>query len=213
MNMPKGPLTNILVGINVLIFLVVWLGGFQQQAVVEGALIPARLTGALGSAGAYDFWWPAWVTLLTHAFLHIDFSHLLFNMLILFFCGRFVELALGWKLMGLVYLTGAIAGGLAETAWSPGSLNPVLGASGAIAAIIAGYMVLFARNRPKPVGPLPAEIARGAQLLLLWIGLNLMVAFAFGGDGIQIAIAAHIAGFIVGLVLSRPLLILRYRKA
>ena len=38
MNMPKGPLTNILVGINVLIFLVVWLGGFQQQAVVEGAL-------------------------------------------------------------------------------------------------------------------------------------------------------------------------------
>ena len=92
-------------------------------------------------------------------------SHLLFNMLILFFCGRFVELALGWKLMGVVYLTGAIAGGLAEVAWSPGSLDPVLGASGAIAAIIAGYMVLFARNRPKPVGPLPAEIARGAQLL------------------------------------------------
>jgi len=213
MNMPKGPLTNILVGINVLIFLALWLGGWQQQGVIEAALIPARLSGALADADAYGFRLPAAATLITHAFLHVGFTHLLFNMLILFFCGRFVELALGWKLMGLVYLLGALAGGLAEILWSPNSINPVLGASGAIAAIIAGYMVLFARNRPKPVGPLPAELARGLQLLLLWIGLNLMMAFAFGTDGMQIAIAAHIGGFIVGLLLARPLLIWRYRAA
>ena len=213
MNMPKGPLTNILVGINVAVFLLLWLGGWQQIGIVQGALIPARFDGALVGAEAYGFWLPPAATLITHAFLHVEFTHLLFNVLILFFCGRFVELALGWKLMGLVYLLGAIAGGLAEILWSPSSMNPVLGASGAIAAIIAGYMVLFAQNRPKPVGPLPAELARGLQLLLLWIGLNLMMAFAFGGGGMQIAVAAHIGGFLIGLILSRPLLIWRYRGA
>ena len=213
MNVPKGPLTNILVGINVLVFLALWLGGWQQQGVIEMALIPARFTGRMGDTVAYDFSLPPAATLLTHAFVHVEFMHLLFNMLILFFCGRFVELALGWRLMGLVYLLGALAGGFAEILWSPHSINPVLGASGAIAAIIAGYMILFARNRPKPVGPLPAELARGLQLMLLWIGLNLMMAFAFGADGMRIAIAAHIGGFLVGLLLARPLLILRYRKA
>ena len=52
MNMPKGPLTNILVGINVAVFLLLWLGGWQQIGIVQGALIPARFDGALVGAAA-----------------------------------------------------------------------------------------------------------------------------------------------------------------
>lgn len=213
MNMPKGPLTNLITALNVLIFLLLWFAGWQQEGVVQGALIPARFSGALGDTAGYGFWFPPAATLLTHAFLHIEFTHLLFNMLILFFCGRFVELALGWKLMGTLYILGAVAGGAAEILWSPGSPNPVLGASGAIAAIIAGYMLLFARTRPKPVGPIPGEVARALQLLLLWLALNLMMGFAFATEGTGIAVAAHIGGFLVGLILARPMLIWRYRQA
>ncbi len=213
MNMPKGPLTNILTALNIAVYLILWLLNLQQQGVVQFALIPARFTGAVIDPAAYGFWLPAAATLLTHAFLHVEFTHLLFNVLILFFCGRFVELALGWKLMGLLYVLGALAGGFAEILWSPSSMNPVLGASGAISAMIAGYMLLFARNRPKPVGPIPGEIVRMVQLMGLWLVLNVMMSFTFGTDQTGIAVAAHIGGFLVGLLLARPLLIWRYRGA
>ena len=90
---------------------------------------------------------------------------------------------------------------------------PVIGASGAMSAIIGAYVVLFPNKQPKNWGPIPASIARPLHLLAAWVALNLALGFVAPGLGMGIAIWSHIGGFVAGLLLARPLLLWRYRKA
>jgi membrane associated rhomboid family serine protease len=92
-------------------------------------------------------------------------------------------------------------------------MAPAVGASGAIAAIIGAYVLLFPNQQPKPWGRIPANIARPLHLTIAWIALNLAIGFVGPGLGIGIAIWSHIGGFVAGLLLARPLLLWRYRKA
>ena len=102
MNMPAGKLTNGLIIANVVIFLLVWLFGWEQDAILRGGMFPIRLSGEFIDTSVYGWLVPAWLTPLSSAFLHSGLLHISFNMLMLLFCGRFVEQALGSQLMAVL---------------------------------------------------------------------------------------------------------------
>lgn len=211
--MPAGKLTNGLIIANVVIFLIILVFGWEQEAVLRGGMFPIRLSGESLDLAAYGWMVPAWLTPLSSAFLHSGLLHLGFNMLMLLFCGRFVEQAMGAQLMAILYVVGAYAGALAQYAVESDSMIPMIGASGAISALLGSYALLFARDKVDPVGPIPGHIVRIAWLALAWVGIQLMIGVATSGNLQGIAIFAHIGGFVAGLVLTRPLLGWRFRSA
>lgn len=220
MRFPRGPVTNALVAINVLIAAVLLVPDWWQYAVVSGGLFPVRLSGDSSAFADVGVLVPAFLTPFTAAFLHGGIAHVLMNMLMLLLIGKMVERVLGGCLYLGLYLVGAYAA--AGTEWLaavmrwPMSLDimaPAIGASGAISTIIGAYVLLFPNQQPKPWGPVPANIARPLHLTIAWIGLNLAIGFVGPGLGIGIAIWSHIGGFVAGLLLARPLLLWRYRKA
>jgi len=213
MNLPDGKLTNGLVIANAVIFLLLWISGLEQDAILRGGFFPIRLGEGIPEFETISGMVPAWLTPMTSAFLHGGLMHIGFNMLMLIFCGRFVEQALGAQLMAVLYVVGAYAASLAEFAFNSQSVIPVVGASGAISAILGAYALLFARNDVKPVGPFPGYVVRIAWLTLAWIGIQLMIGIATRGSLNGIAIFAHIGGFLAGLLLTRPLLQLRFKNA
>lgn len=213
MNMPAGKLTNGLIIANVVLFLLVWVFGWDQEALLRGGMFPVRLSGEPLDLAEYGWMVPAWLTPLSSAFLHSGILHISFNMFMLLFCGRYVEQALGPQLMAILYVVGAYAAALAETAVDSSSMVPVIGASGAISAILGAYALLFARNKIDPIGPIPGYVIRIVWLTLAWIGIQLLVGFATSGNLQGIATYAHIGGFVAGLILTRPLLGWRFRSA
>lgn len=213
MNMPAGKLTNGLIIANVVIYLLIWIFGWQQEALLRGGMFPIRLSGEALDLAAYGWLVPAWLTPLSSAFLHSGLLHLSFNMLMLLFCGRFVEQAMGPQLMAILYVVGAYAAAFAQYAVDSGSMIPMVGASGAISALLGAYALLFARNRVDAVGPIPGHVVRIIWLTLAWVGIQLMIGVATSGGLQGIAIFAHIGGFVAGLLLTRPLLGWRFRSA
>jgi membrane associated rhomboid family serine protease len=127
--------------------------------------------------------------------------------------GPNIERILGTAGTITLYGAGMIFAAAAEVAAQPHSMMPVVGASGAISAIIAAHALLFPRERPKPVGPIPGGWAHAIKLMIGWVILNLMLGFVGPGIGVQIAIWSHIGGFAAGLALTWPLLRWKYRKA
>lgn len=213
MNLPNGKLTNGLIIANVVVFLLLWISGLEKDAILRGGFFPIRLGDGLPEFDGISGMVPAWLTPMSSSFLHGGLMHIAFNMLMLLFCGRFVEQALGPQLMALLYVVGAYAAALAEFAVNGDSVIPVVGASGAISAVIGAYALLFARNDVKPVGPFPGHVVRIAWLTLAWIGIQLMIGVATRGNLNGIAIFAHIGGFVAGLMLTRPLLQWRFKNA
>jgi membrane associated rhomboid family serine protease len=206
----SGPLTNILLAANIAVSLVMLWPGLSGWANIACGFIPARFTlGDGGMAGLL----PVWLTPISSAFLHDGFMHLFLNMLMLAFVGKMMERVLGWKGLAALYGAGIIASSAAEFIAAPYSGIPVIGASGAISALLGAYVILFPNAPPKPWGPIPANIARPLQLLLLWSVINLAIGFVSPGMGYSIAIFAHIGGFAAGLALAHPLLKWRYRNA
>ncbi len=206
-----GPATKVLLALNVLLGLLFLSGDIWRQAVFAGGLIPIRFT--MPDVETTGFLLPVLVTPFTAAFLHGGIGHLLLNMLMLTLMGGMVERVYGWKIFLLLYVCGIVAAASAEIMADPGSTTPAIGASGAISAIIAAYVMLFPAKEPQPVGPIPAKIARPATLFIGWCLLNLMIGFLAPDFGINIAVWSHIGGFAAGLLLAFPLLQLKYRNA
>jgi membrane associated rhomboid family serine protease len=155
------------------------------------------------------------VTPLTATLLHADLFHLLFNLLIFLFCGRSVEGAIGPVSLVILYVVGAYAAAAAQFALGPMSPYPMIGASGAISAVIGAYAMLFGRNRVRVADPRSALWLNILWLLAAWVVLQVAIAIVLsaGTDGILLAVGAHVGGFVVGVLLARPLLLWRYRKA
>jgi membrane associated rhomboid family serine protease len=150
---------------------------------------------------------PVWATVFTSMFMHGGWLHLLGNMLFLWVFGNNVEDRLGRVRFLIFYLlSGVIAAGL-QLLSDPSSAVPTIGASGAIAGVLGGYLRLFPRAMVMtligwfPV-PLPAII-----VLIGWFLLQLAsVAAGFGTVGNEsggVAYFAHIGGFAFGLLTIR----------
>lgn len=151
---------------------------------------------------------PIWITLLTSLFLHGGILHVLGNMLYLWIFGDNVEDAMGSaRFLGFYILCGTAAA-WAQIAIDPGSSIPMLGASGAIAGVLAAYFMLFPKSRILTLIPLffflrlvsvPAVFLLGFWFLLQVIS----GAQSFGNSG-GVAVFAHIGGFLAGLFLVFP---------
>lgn len=156
---------------------------------------------------------PFWLTPLTATLVHAGPVHLAFNMVMLIFCGIKTEQALGSRAFVLLYVIGAYTAALGQWAVEPSSAVPMIGASGAISAIIGAYALLFGRNRTRPIGPISSQGVQMIWLAASWTALQLMIGLAGYNAVGRIAFAAHIGGFLAGLLLARPLLLWRYRGA
>ena len=92
-------------------------------------------------------------------------------------------------------------------------MTPVIGASGAVSAIIGAFSLSFGQQKRLVRSPTLNRWLNALWLLAAWVVLQLLLGWAAGTEGVLIAVPAHIGGFIVGLALQRPLLLWRYRRA
>jgi membrane associated rhomboid family serine protease len=186
-----------------------------------GGFIPARFTApgfseqlhALVAGQALPFLVPAWLTPLSACLLHAGIFHLLFNLVMLGYCGKAVERVLGAGGIVWLYGAGAYAAALAQFLAGPDSVVPMVGASGAISAVVGAYSLLYGRQQPNTTHPRLGRFLHIIWLAIGWIAIQLLVGFASAQQGMAIAVAAHIGGFLLGLALAVPLLRWRYRKA
>ena len=220
MQFPRGPVTNVLVIINLLIAVILLVPSWWQYAVISGGLFPIRLSSGSAAFSDIGFLVPAFLTPVSAAFLHGGVAHVVMNMLMLLLIGKMVERVLGGVLYLALYIGSAYAAAAMEwlaafMAWpmSVDMMAPAIGARGAISGIIGAYALLFPNKKLEAWGPIPAEYARPLHLTISWVGLNLALGFVGPGLGITIAIWSHIGGFIAGLLMARPLLLWRYRHA
>ena len=227
--------TVVLIVLNVLMFFgfqgARWDGGgfaVDEQNVVEYAEIPYEITnpgkhcelvgegesgqvlceGAEGVRGEAEEQAPTWLTLLTSMFMHGGFLHIAGNMLFLWIFGNNVEDSMGRAKFVGFYLLGGLAATAAQVAFEPESTVPTLGASGAVAAVLGGYALLYPRARVVTlvfivifitVIELPAWL-----VLFGWALLQVFSASSQAGlEGGGVAYWAHIGGFVFGLALIK----------
>lgn len=189
--------------------------GLSLTALIGGA-IPWEIV-TLRDIGPLDLVPPPF-TILTSMFLHGGVFHLLGNLLFLWVFGPNVEDVLGrLRFLGF-YVASGIAAAVSQVLLSLAQgdpLLPMVGASGAIAGVMAAYMVFFPRARVMTAIPivfivrivhLPASFFIG-----LWFVLQLLYAL-LGGFGSGVAFFAHVGGFVFGWVVTKALVIAQFRR-
>ncbi len=204
-----GRLTRWIVIVTVIAWAIPAVFGWAQDAALIGGFIPARMNVGFPAVLAV----PAFLTPLSATLVHGGFLHLLSNMLMLIVCGREVERVLGARVMAALYYFTAYAAAIGHYFTDMTSIQPMVGASGAISGVVGCYAMLFSRQRAKRIGPIPAHYVHALWLAAAWVGIQWLTGVAAASEGYNIAIAAHIFGFFAGLVLARLLLAWRYRGA
>jgi len=191
--------TLTLVALNLAVFVLeVSLGGEVDAFVRRWGLVPNDLRGSEGQG--------ALVTLLTSTFLHAGWLHLLSNLLYLTVFGLPVEHRVGSARFSLLYLVSAVVGSLSYLVAQPTSQTPAVGASGAIAGVIAAHLVLYPGATLGSVAPVlflsVVESTPTLLLLLLWLATQVFSSVASLTTSTGIAWWAHVGGFVAGLVLA-----------
>ena len=150
-----------------------------------------------------------WTGYFTSQFLHGGLMHLAGNMLFLWVFGDNMEDEMGHLPFLGFYLASGFAAGLAQVMANPASTMPMVGASGAIAGVMGGYLLLFPKARVDVlivifffirILPIPAWVVLG-----FWFALQLWSGAAMPTDGGGVAYWAHAGGFVAGLLLTLPL--------
>jgi membrane associated rhomboid family serine protease len=201
--------TVAITALTALAWLIAALLNASDQAALSLGFIPARLSGVPVSFPAA----PAILTPLTCTLVHSGLIHLGFNLLVFVWCGTAVERVLGKAGLIVLYLVGAYAAAAAQWLPDPTSMVPMVGASGAISAVIGAFALSFGRARQITASPALNRWLNALWLMVAWIVLQLMMGWLGNAEGFLLAIPAHVGGFAIGLVLQRPLLLWRYRKA
>jgi membrane associated rhomboid family serine protease len=164
--------------------------------------------GQAGVTGAAPDQPPTFVTAFTAMFMHGGLLHLGGNMLFLWIFGNNVEDAMGPVKFVVFYVLGGIAALLLQIVFDPSSDIPTLGASGAIAGVLGGYLLLFPKARVVTVIfivffftilELPALLVLG----LWFLQQAVFAAMDIGGSGGGVAYFAHVGGFVFGLAAIR----------
>ena len=176
--------------------------------VTEWGIVPAELVAALRSGAVASL---ETATLVTSQFLHGSLLHIGGNMLYLWIFGNNIEDRFGRLRFLAFYLIGGIVAGLAQVAIDPDSTIPTIGASGAIAATLGAYLVLFPRARVTTaiflvfffqLIDVPAVFVLAIWFILQLLdgigSLGVTAATSAGG----VAFFAHIGGFVFGAVVG-----------
>lgn len=200
----RTPVVNyLLIAVNIIVFVLMWLAGSNQESLFyQFALIPESVTTGLDAGDIAD--------VFTSMFMHGGWGHLIGNMLYLWIFGDNVEDSMGSLKYLLFYLIGGIVASAAHILTNPGSEIPTVGASGAIAAVLGAYLILYPQSRVMTFIPLgyymrltsvPAIIVLG-----LWFILQIfsgVMSLGGPGDVGGVAFWAHVGGFVAGLVLAK----------
>ena len=145
----------------------------------------------------------SWLTLATSMFLHGGWLHFLGNMLYLWIFGNNIEDAMGHAKFVAFYLLSGILAALSHAVTDPSSQIPMVGASGAISAVLGAYLLLFPRAHVLVL--LPAigmtRVAAGIVLGMWFITQLISGGMSVGATGGGVAFFAHIGGFIAGMAL------------
>ncbi len=207
----RFPLVTVLLLVaNIIVFgwqmMVLGTGGENalQQAVFYFGVVPARVAEAPLAP-------LTWLTFVTSMFMHGGFMHILGNMLYLWIFGNNVEDVMGRFWFTVFYFLAGFAASAAQVIASWGSSVPGIGASGAIAGVLAAYLLFFPAARVDTliflgyfgrIASLPAVLVLG-----LWFVLQLFNGVLSVGAGAAtggVAWFAHIGGFVAGLILCLP---------
>jgi membrane associated rhomboid family serine protease len=183
--------------------------------VTRWGVVPAELVAAWSAGDVASI---ETATLVTSQFLHGGWFHLLGNMLFLWIFGNNVEDRFGRAGFLAFYLTGGVIAGLSQVAIDPTSTVPTIGASGAIAATLGAYFVMFPRARVTSLVFLgffyqlidvPAIIVLGFWFVLQLIDAVTSLGVVQGEGGI--AFFAHVGGFVAGALLARAIMVVSPR--
>ena len=187
--------TAFIIVVNVLVFLLELMRG--DAFVMQWSAIPAQI-----ASGHH------WITILTAMFMHGSWSHIIGNMIFLWAFGPEIEDAMGRGRYLLFYLAGGLLAMLAQILANPHSTVPNLGASGAIAAVMGGFIVTYPRDRIKAVlfifvfvriTLIPAALLIGFWFLTQLVHAGAVAQVQTGG----VAYLAHVGGFVFGAVTAR----------
>ncbi len=186
----KPLVTYGLIAVNVLLFLMGYWFNFDNLVFSKTAFLDLE-------PGAF-------LSLITHQFLHGGWGHLVFNLLFLYIFGDNLEGSLGPVFFLLFYLSCGVGGALFEVYLDPnfGLEGPglLMGASGSISGVLAGYFLRYPRAQILTWVIFIIFIKiRAVWFIGIWIALQFLFEFMSPGDGT--AYIAHIGGFITGLVL------------
>ena len=164
----------------------------------DWAILPARVAQGAG-----------FETLVTSMFLHAGFMHLAGNMLFLWIFGDNLEDEMGHGWFFTFYMVGGIGAGLVHVLSAPYSTVPTVGASGAIAAVMGGYLLLFPKAKVDillilivffKIFPIPAWI-----MLAIWFAMQFFGGLGADPDTGGVAYWAHAGGFVIGFILTIPI--------
>jgi len=199
------PVINyLLIVANIVVFIFQWLAGPYEEALVyKFALIPASIVSNLSIGNITD--------IFTSMFMHAGLAHIGGNMLYLWIFGDNVEDSMGSGRYFLFYLVGGLVASVTHIITNPGSQIPTVGASGAIAAVLGAYLVLYPQSKVLTIIPLgffirmtmmPASIVLGLWFILQFFSGVLSLG---GPDVGGVAFWAHIGGFVAGVVMAKLL--------
>jgi membrane associated rhomboid family serine protease len=224
--------TVLFIAINVIVYLFVQRksgidfggGSLNQSSLTHYAAIPYELThpgkecdysqgqvvcqGMAGAVGSPASQLPTWVTPFTAMFTHAGLLHLGGNMLFLWIFGNNVEDAMGKVRFVAFYVLGGLAALALQVAMGPNEAVPTLGASGAIAAVLGGYILLYPRARVLTVVFIILFFTIIELPAILFLGIWFAQQAIFGaldltdptGHGGGVAYFAHVGGFAFGLL-------------
>ncbi|CAN5488857.1 rhomboid family intramembrane serine protease [soil metagenome] len=210
------PIVNYsIIGTNILVFLLLQQFGNNEAFTNAFALVPKEITTGVDISGVqvlgsgagqtvklmlYASPLPVYFNFFSSMFMHGDIMHIFGNMLFLWIFGDNLENAAGHIRYGIFYLLCGVAAAVGQIVIGPDSVIPMLGASGAISGVLGGYVLLFP-NRPVRaiifnfVTTVPAFVAIG-----IWIVYQIVLGYLTPSGGGGVAYAAHIGGFVAGLV-------------
>lgn len=210
----RTPIINyLLIAVNILVFIFAQGMGSNQAFLMSFSTVPQEIlsgtditTNGLGVTPI-----PVYGTLLTSMFMHGSIAHIAGNMLYLWIFGDNLENVMGHFKYLLFYIICGIIASLSHVYVSSllhsGLLVPSLGASGAISGVLGGYLILFPKNQVRVLAlrsiiTVPAIVSLG-----IWIILQIVSQLsALGGQGQEsggVAYAAHIGGFLAGMILVK----------
>lgn len=209
---PKPPVATILIVVTCALVFLFQLGLEPEDLdafVMSFGLVPARMWSTLATTpGAFDAWL---VPIFSSMFLHGGWGHLLGNMLFLFVFGRSLESNLGALRFAGLYFGGGFAAAFLQALVAPSATVPMIGASGAIAAVLGAYFVLFPTSWVTVVIPIfvfPFFFQLPSLLFLgVWFFQQLFSGAAWALSPLAakaggVAWWAHVGGFVAGAALG-----------
>lgn len=207
-----------IIGINILVFLLLQQLGSNEAFTNAFALVPKEITTGVDISGVqvirnsvgqtaeimhYSSPLPIYFNFLSSMFMHGGIMHIFGNMLFLWIFGDNLENLVGHIRYAIFYLLCGFAAAVAQILTGPDSIIPMLGASGAIAGVLGGYVLLFPKRPVRAIvfnfmTTVPAFVAIG-----IWIVYQIVLGYFSNAASGGVAYAAHVGGFVAGIVLIK----------